>query len=325
MNKYFIAFFFFSLLIFNACKEDSVTNVNTNSRELISAFEVNKQVLFLSVNTTTSGLSYYFKKNNCDEATQKNYTSVFIEDIRFFDNLSGYYYCYDTNMVCVAHPVLKSYIGQNHLEDVDSKGTKFAYIIRDSLRLNGSGYVEYYWKNQNSADHELKVVYFSIIKWTKLFIGADVFQDYQKGWMLDSVGMKRELIRNIVHSTAKGFSSIFKHIISDSLQRIDFMKAYLDSLRFFNDRSGYFFVDDTNHFSVVFPTEKGFEGTSLYDYVDPKGNYPVRSMVEVIKQDGRGFVEYYFTNPATNKSEKKFVYVEKIEGTEYFIGTGVYF
>jgi len=323
-TRYFV-FLLTGILFLNGCKEDSVTNVIINPNGLIPALEVNKQILLTAVSSTTGGLSYLFKKNNYDEATQNNYVSIFIENIRFFDNLSGYYFCYDTNMVCVAHPILKNYIGQNHLEDVDSKGTKFVYIIRDSLRAKGNGFVEFYWQNQITAIHELKVSYVSIIPGTKLFLGSGVFHDYQNGWTLDSVGMKREIIRNTVHSTAKGFAAVFQDIIAGSSQRIDFMKAYLDSLRFFDDKSGYFFVDDMNHFSVVFPTNKLLEGTSLYDYVDPKGNYPVRSMVEVIKQDGRGFVEYYFTNPVSGTTEKKFVYVEKIEGTNYFIGTGVYF
>lgn len=326
MKNVFVLFLFSGLLIFDSCKNNSVTpEENSPSGSMISALNVNKQILVYSVSSSADGLSYLFHKNNYDDAKKKNFITYFIENFRFFDNMSGYFYCYDTNFICVAHPVLKNYIGGNHIEDVDSRGIKFVYIMRDSLRNRGKGFIEHSWLNQTTGLHELKVAYINLIKGTNLFFGSGVFVDYQKGWNLDSVGMKREIIRNIVHVTAKGFSSVFKYVILDSLSRVQFMKDYLDSVRFFDDKSGYYFVDDINHNNIVFPTQKNMEGQSLYNYIDPKGNYPVRNMVNVINADGRGFVEYYFLNPTNNKTEKKFVYVEKIEGTDYFIGTGVYF
>jgi len=291
----------------------------------ISALQLNKLILSYSIKASTDGFHGFFVKNILNQNDRNNYITHFIEELRFFDNLSGYYYCYDTNFVCVAHPILKNYIGGNHLEDTDSKGTKFAYLMRDVLRSSGGGFVEHYWQNQTTGIHELKLAYVHLIKETDVFLGTGVSVDYQKGWMVDSIGLKKEIIRNMVHAMTKGISGVFKNLVTDSLQRVNFMRDFLDQIRFFGDKSGYFFVDDLNYFSVIFPTQKSMEGQSLYDYVDPKGNYPVRSMVDIIRKDGRGFVEYYFTNPTNNQTEKKMVYVERIENTDYFIGSGIYF
>jgi len=47
-------------------------------------------------------------------------------------------------------------------------------------------------------------------------------------------------------------------------------------------------------------------------------------MIDIAKNSGEGFYQYYWNNPATNTEQTKVAYVVKIPNTSYFIGAGFY-
>jgi len=132
------------------------------------------------------------------------------------------------------------------------------------------------------------------------------------------------LVSIVVGSTAKGFSFVFSNSIPDSLARVDFCRSYTHPLRYFEDQSGYFFIQDFFGWNVCQPTDTTLEGTDLWDLQDPVGNYFIRDMTDIATTVGSGFAEYYWNNPATGQNEKKLSYIEVISGIEYFIGSGFY-
>lgn len=310
----FCAFFFHSCI-------DDVINPNIN---LTASLDINKTILKTTVNNASDGFTAVFKDLYKTDEARIAFIRCFVEDARYLDDLSGYIYCYDTNFVNIAHPVLKDYIGNNHYDDTDSKGKYFVHEMKDSIKLKGYGFISHYWKNTATNTDEEKIAYIKLINKSPYCIGSGFLLSYHLFWLLDSTSLKKEMIRNTVHYTAKGLASVAKDLIKDSTEYVKFLKVYMDSIRYFNDGSGYFFVDDLNYFNIVFPTQKNLEGTNLYDYVDPRGNYPVRLMVDLLKREDNGFIEYYYINPINNNTEKKLVYIERIAGTSLFIGSGFY-
>ncbi len=294
------------------------------NEELIDSFNAHLQIVKTVTNTIDDGLEHIFISEKYSSINKVQLIQDYLEKIRFFSDNSGYLYCYDTTMTNIAHPILKSYIGTNHLNDKDANGKYFAHEMRDSLRKTGQGVISHYWLNLSSGTNEEKIAYVRLISNTEYFIGTGFFKSFLSGWSISKLGLEKEITRNAVQTTALGLSYLFQTNNFTKDEQIEFMKTYMDSLRFYNDNSGYFFVDDTNHFSIVFPTSKQYEGTSLVDYKDTKGNYPVRQMVEIIKKNSSGNTEYYYINPKNGIEQKKLVFVEKISGTEFFIGAGVY-
>jgi len=123
---------------------------------------------------------------------------------------------------------------------------------------------------------------------------------------------------------ATGFETIFQSMIPDSSGRAGLCQAFVEPVRFFNDQSGYFFVESYNAWMVAHATNPALNGTYRMDVQDANGKYYVRDMVNTIVYIGYGLVEYYFNNPATNLTERKLGFVKSVPSAEFFIGSGFY-
>jgi hypothetical protein len=106
----------------------------------------------------------------------------------------------------------------------------------------------------------------------------------------------------VVHSTSLDLGATLKNYQNET-DRIKFIRAYIDPVRFFLD--GYFYVYDLDCVNIAHATQKDLQGQNLYNYDDSKGNYVIR-MLESASKNGGGFVEYYWVNPsATTNDEQK--------------------
>jgi methyl-accepting chemotaxis protein len=110
--------------------------------------------------------------------------------------------------------------------------------------------------------------------------------------------------------------------IADKQQQVDLIIKETDPIRFFDDKSGYFFTYNTAGVRLNVTINKSLNGTPLIDSTDCKGFRFVEKFVEAGKAGG-GFVEYFFEKPGKG-AQPKLSYVASIPGTEYIIGTGVY-
>jgi signal transduction histidine kinase len=126
----------------------------------------------------------------------------------------------------------------------------------------------------------------------------------------------------VVHASAVGLGELLRSI-PDSASRILTIRVYIDSIRFYEDNSGYFYVYNFQCTNLAHATQKDLIGKDLHDYQDSRGKYVIREL-SAIAQLGGGFVEYYWIKPGEVGEKLKIGYVEPIPGTNYFIGTGVY-
>jgi len=138
----------------------------------------------------------------------------------------------------------------------------------------------------------------------------------------DSLEWNKKIAKNVVHSQAVMISEFIKDI-SDSTDRILFIRRSIDSVRFYEDKSGYFYVYDFNCINIAHATQKDLQGQNLYDYQDTKGKYVIREL-SAAAQNGGGFVEFYWLKPGETGEKRKMGYVEPIPNSNYFIGSGVY-
>ncbi|MCK5832466.1 cache domain-containing protein [bacterium] len=111
--------------------------------------------------------------------------------------------------------------------------------------------------------------------------------------------------------------------IEDETEKIEIIRAFIAPVRFYDDKSGYFYVYDTTCVNIAHATQLDLVGKDLKDYKDSKGKYVIRELA-AMAQTGGGFVKYYWNNPNTSTEDPKIGYVEMIPGTPYFIGDGVY-
>lgn len=309
-----------SLITF-ACSDSG----NSPQFEDFDSWESFNSVASATTNVLAVGLESVFININMPENVQNMYVPTVLERIRLFGDSSSCIMAFDSSMVCVANPFNHSGIGKSYLDTTDARGNKYFDDLYDSFK----DFDEYsfwgtmYRKKVNNKE-TIFGVYGKRTNINSLRLICEYYPQGSTGWFTDSVETRREVVRNVVSAAAHGMESAFSAFVSDSSKQVLLLKYFTDTPRFFFDNSGYLFVDDMNHTSICFPTNKEMEGTSLYDYVDSKGNYPVRMMVNMLKTAKCGWVEYYYTNPTTQKEQKKHVYVERIEGTNLFIGAGCY-
>jgi signal transduction histidine kinase len=137
-----------------------------------------------------------------------------------------------------------------------------------------------------------------------------------------AIECNKDIAKTIVHATASGLGEILKDVKIEE-KRIALIRAFISPIRFYPDSSGYFYVYNFNCVNIAHATQKDLQGNNLYDHKDAKGKYVIRELSAAAKKDG-GFVEFYWVKPGSKGEQKKLGYVERIPGTEYFIGTGVY-
>jgi signal transduction histidine kinase len=132
----------------------------------------------------------------------------------------------------------------------------------------------------------------------------------------------KKIAKVAVHNQAVLISNFIGDYKNDS-DKINFIRKSIDSIRFYDDKSGYFYVYNFNCINIAHATQKDLQGKNLYDYQDTRGKYVIRELSDCAINGG-GFVEFYWIKPGDSGEKKKLGYVEAISNTNYFIGSGVY-
>ena len=137
-----------------------------------------------------------------------------------------------------------------------------------------------------------------------------------------SINTYKQILIAVVHASAVGLGELLKNYDSEA-KRMDFIRTYVNKIRFFSDQTGYFFVYDFDGLNIALPNPNEWQGKNLYDHKDSQGKYVIRELSAGSKKGGV-FVEYYWAKPSSTGEHKKLGYAESIPGTNYFIGSGVY-
>jgi len=88
---------------------------------------------------------------------------------------------------------------------------------------------------------------------------------------------------------------------------------------------GYFFITHLDGTEVLFSDKPEIEGLNILDIRDTEGNYVIRDMINIIKENEEGYYEYFWTKPnETGNDHKKIAYIKSLGFYDWFIGTGVY-
>ncbi|MBL9137848.1 MAG: cache domain-containing protein [Verrucomicrobiales bacterium] len=140
--------------------------------------------------------------------------------------------------------------------------------------------------------------------------------------------LRQEILENH-KSTLKSMVDVQAQVLGARLkgvatreEQIAILIRETDPLRFFDDASGYFFAYDLAGVRINVPVNKSQNGQNTLQLVDPKGTKFIQRMVDAAKSGG-GFVEYWFEKPGKGV-QPKLSYVVPVQGTDFWVGTGVY-
>jgi len=133
--------------------------------------------------------------------------------------------------------------------------------------------------------------------------------------------IEKALLVNNVHLAALGLGAVLKNL--DNERQIELCRNFVKPIRFFDDKSGYFYIYDMDGINIAHATQPEKQGMDLINYKDSRGNLLIQGLIKAAKNGG-GFVDFWWENPIDKKEEKKLGYTEPIPGTNFLIGSGIY-
>lgn len=98
--------------------------------------------------------------------------------------------------------------------------------------------------------------------------------------------------------------------------------ATLQDLRYGNN--DYFWVHSTDLQMIMHPFSTQLVGNSVADIKDPNGKYLFREMVDVVKGQSAGFVDYMWPKPGVTDPVPKISYVAGFAPWGWILGSGIY-
>ncbi len=115
--------------------------------------------------------------------------------------------------------------------------------------------------------------------------------------------------------------------VSDS-QLMDLIKNALRPVRFFDDRN-YYFIDDLDGYSVLYPPKSQFEGNNLLKLQNKAGVRPLPDIIKIVRKKGEGFyiynwVKYTEGRKPTEEEFPKITYFKLFKPFNWFIAVGEY-
>jgi len=91
----------------------------------------------------------------------------------------------------------------------------------------------------------------------------------------------------------------------------------------FKDRDLFIIVYDLNGKCLAQGFNPKLIGKDLLGMKDPDGKLPIQMMVDLAKEQGKGWVTgYKFMNPVSQKMEEKALYLERVG--DVFVGSGIH-
>ncbi len=140
----------------------------------------------------------------------------------------------------------------------------------------------------------------------------------------------KQTIRQRVYEAYGIAENIYQHNLgkfSDE-QIIASIKQALRPVRFFDNRN-YYFIDDLEGNSILFPPNTSFEGNNLMHIKNKEGVRPFPDIIKLVKNQGEGYyiynwVKYTEGKIPTDKEYPKITFFKLFEPYNWFIAVGEY-
>ena len=193
----------------------------------------------------------------------------------------------------------------------------------ETVKYSGYGYIEYYRTNPSTNADERKMSFVTSIRSANWFIGAGFYGGPSETYYLRDEA-KQIVLKEVTVTMADGIGGIIENLYTDEQEIISFCQDFVDHIRFFDDGSGYFFINTLEGINIAHGANPDLQGTDVLGIQDTKGAFITQDMIDIVNESGFGYYNYYWDNPASGNNEQKTSFVMLIPGTNYYIGAGYY-
>jgi methyl-accepting chemotaxis protein len=154
----------------------------------------------------------------------------------------------------------------------------------------------------------------AIIAW---FAGASLRTEITEG--------RAEKTRQLVQAAYGVIQHFHSEQLAGKLSEADAQRtamAVIKSLRY--DTSEYFWINDMEPRMIMHPGKPALDGTQIGAMADPNGKQLFIEMVDKVKREGGGFVDYMWPKLGSGQPVGKISYVQGFAPWGWVIGSGVY-
>ncbi|MGE4557902.1 MAG: methyl-accepting chemotaxis protein [Desulfovibrionaceae bacterium] len=198
----------------------------------------------------------------------------------------NYIWIQDATPAMIMHPTNPALDGENLQDYTDPTGKKLFVEIAKICKQNGRGVVDYEWPKPGETEAKPKVSYAIMIP--------------ELGWILGA---------------GTWIEDVTEKLKQDAL-------AQIASIRLRDNN--YFWINSLEPRMVMHPLEPDNDGMLLGGVQDAKGKHFYREIVQVCKESGQGFVEYWKKKPGTDVVAPKLSFVKLFKPWGWVVGMGVY-
>jgi methyl-accepting chemotaxis protein len=228
---------------------------------------------------------YKHNKGVLSEQELKNRIKTIVSESRYGKN--GYFWINDTNAVIIDHPIKPQLNGKDLSNFKDKGGKKIFSEFVKVTESTGEAFVDYVWPKPGFEKPQDKISY-----------------------------VKRFKPFNWVIGTGEYVGDVTANVQKEASYAIAQMKY---------GKSGYFWINDSNHVIVVHGGKASLKGKNLVNLQDPNGKYLFQEIVKTANANSEGgLVTYMWPKPTFKEPKQKFSYVEKFGPWDWIIGTGAY-
>jgi len=167
-----------------------------------------------------------------------------------------------------------------------------------------------------------KLVLIAAICITALLLNASLSLNKHRQTMLDDRYTKTRHVVETATSTVEYFHGLYESgELSEEEAKLKAMSA-IKSMRY--EKNDYFWINDMGPVMVMHPFKSELDGQDLSGFKDPNGKHLFVEMVNTVRKQGAGFVDYLWPKPGFNDPVPKISYVKGFAPWGWVIGSGIY-
>ncbi|MDM8523941.1 cache domain-containing protein [Desulfococcaceae bacterium HSG8] len=241
-----------------------------------------------TVNTAYGILEAMAREKTMFSDEQRAKAAGIVRTLRYGPENKDYFWINDVYPRMIMHPYKSELNGTDLTNYEDPNGKKLFVEFVKVCQENGEGFVDYYWPKYGAETPQPKLSYVKLFKPWNWIIGSGVYLEIAE-----------------------------EQLKADSADTIRAMK-------YGPENKDYFWINDIHPNMIMHPYKSELNGTDLTGYKDPNGKRLFVEFVEVCKENGEGFVDYYWPKYGAETPQPKLSYVKLFKPWNWIIGTGLY-
>jgi methyl-accepting chemotaxis protein len=146
--------------------------------------------------------------------------------------------------------------------------------------------------------------------------------DLKENMMAERKAMAKSLVESAVSLIEANALSASNSSLSEQDAKAIAMEQ-VKAMRF--GENGYLWINDINGIMLMHPIKSNLNGKSMVKSSTATISDAFTKFVTVARNQGSGFVDYFWPKPGSSEPESKVSYVKKTAHWNWVVGTGVYF